>query len=105
MEKSLFEQTGGTYTQVGDYLLPDLILPPEKERPIGVWGQRHAWYLKRRHKILYFNLLTSRKLNGYLLDIEEQVQDLFIRIVNQMTKCEGATEHLKPENQMEWFSE
>lgn len=71
MEKSLFEQTGGTYTQVGDYLLPDLILPPEKERPIGVWGQRHAWYLKRRHKILYFNLLTSRKLNGYLLDIEE----------------------------------
>ena len=59
MEKSLFEQIGGTYTQVGDYLLPDLTLPPEEERPIGVWGQRHARYLKQHHKILFYSLLTS----------------------------------------------
>ena len=65
MEKSLFEQMGGTYTQVGDYMLPNLILPAENQ-PIGIWGQRHARYLKQHHRILYYNLLTSGKLNAHL---------------------------------------
>lgn len=102
MEKSLFKQIGGTYTQVGDYLLPDLNLPPEEERPIGVWGQRHARYLKQRHKILFYSLLTSGKLNAYLAEIDRQAEDMFSRLVKQTAECEGVTEQLKAENQMEW---
>ena len=102
MEKSLFEQIGGTYTQVGDYLLPDLTLPPEEERPIGVWGQRHARYLKQHHKILFYSLLTSGKLNAYLAEIDRQAEDMFSRLVKQTAECEGVTEQLKAENQMEW---
>ena len=66
MEKSLFEQLGGTYTQAGDYLLPNLTIPEEEQKPIGIWGQRHARHLKQHHKILYYNLLTSGKLNAHL---------------------------------------
>lgn len=73
MEKSLFEQMGGTYTQVGDYLIPNLRLPEQQGQPIGVWGQRHARYLKQHHKIIYMNLLTSGKLNDYLVDIEKYI--------------------------------
>lgn len=62
MKKSLFEQMGGIYTQVGDYLLPNLILPEQQDQPIGVWGQRHARHLQQHHKIIYMNLLTSGKL-------------------------------------------
>ena len=62
MAKTIFEQMGGTYTMQGDYYLPDLTLPAEEERPIGVWVQRHRQYLKQHHKILYYNLLTSGKL-------------------------------------------
>lgn len=102
MEKSLFEQIGGTYTQVGDYLLPDLTLPPEEERPIGVWGQRHARYLKQHHKILFYSLLTSGKLNAYLAEIDRQAEDMFSRLVKQTAECKGVTEQLKAENQMEW---
>ena len=102
MEKSLFEQIGGTYTQVGDYLLPDLTLPPEEERPVGVWGQRHARYLKQHHKILFYSLLTSGKLNAYLAEIDRQAEDMFSRLVKQTAECEGVTEQLKAENQMEW---
>lgn len=74
MEKSLFEQMGGTYTQVGDYLIPNLRLPEQQDQPIGVWGQRHARYLKQHHKIIYMNLLTIGKLNDYLVDIENQAE-------------------------------
>ena len=70
MEKSLFEQMGGTYSKVGDYSLPNLLLPQEETKPIGLWGQRHARYLKRSHKVLYMNLLTSGRLNNYLADID-----------------------------------
>ena len=102
MAKSLFEQMGGTYAQVADYLLPNLILPEEEQKSIGIWGQRHARYLKQNHKVLYMNLLTSGKLNAYLADIDEQAEDLFFRLVNQMVEREGVTEQLKMENQMEW---
>lgn len=101
MEKSLFEQMGGTYTQAGDYLFPNLILAEEKQNPIGIWGQRHARYLKQHHKILYYNLLTSGKLNNYLTDINKQAEDMFFRLVTQMAENEGVNEQLKANNPME----
>ena len=105
MEKSLFEQMGCTYTQVGDYLLPNLILPEQQGQPIGVWGQRHARYLKQHRKIIYMNLLTSGKLNDYLVDIENQAQNMFLQIVKQLAKSEGITEELKAKDQTEWVAQ
>lgn len=102
MAKTIFEEMGGTYTQIGDYLLPDLELPEEKQQPIGVWGQRHRRYLKEHRRATYATLLTSGKLNGYLADIDRQAEELFSRLVKQMAKAEGITEHLKADNQMEW---
>lgn len=102
MEKSLFEQMGGTYTQVGDYLLPNLTLPEKEQKPIGIWGQRHARYLKQYHKVLYMNLLTSGKLNGYLADIDEQAEDMFSRLVKEMAERQEVTEQLKATDQMVW---
>ena len=97
------EKTGISYTLQGNYYLPDLILPAEKEeRHIGVWGQRHAKYLKQNHKVLYMNLFTSGKLNNHLADVDEQAQEMFSRLVNQMAEYESVTEQLKAENQMEW---
>lgn len=106
MGKTIFEQMGGTYTQQGDYYLPNLVLPAEKEtRPIGVWGQRHLRYLKECHRITYANLLTSGKLNSYLVDIDERAENMFLRLVKQMAEHEGVTERLKAENQMEWVGQ
>lgn len=106
MEKSLFEQMGGTYTQVGDYLIPNLRLPEQQGKPIGVWGgQRHARYLKQHHKIIYMNLLTSGKLNNYLVDIENQAENMFLQIVKQLTESEHITEELKERNPMLWCSQ
>lgn len=105
MEKSLFEQMGGTYTQVGDYLLPNLILPEQQDQSIGVWGQRRARYLKQHHKIIYMNLLTSGKLNDYLVDIENQAENLFLQLVKQLAESENITEELKAKDQMEWVAQ
>ena len=106
MEKTIFEQMGGTYTNQGDCYLPNLVLPTEKEtRPIGVWGQRHLRYLKECHRITYANLLTSGKLNSYLVDIDERAENMFLRLVKQMAEHEGVTERLKAENQMEWVGQ
>lgn len=105
MEKSLFEQMGGTYTQVGDYLLPNLILPEQQDQALGVWGQRHARYLKQHHKIIYMNLLTSGKLNDYLVDIENQAENLFLQLVKQLAESENITEELKAKDQMEWVAQ
>ena len=91
-----------TYTRVGDYLLPDLKLPEEEQRPIGVWGQRHRRYLKEHRRASYATLLTSGKLNGYLADIDRQAEEMFLRLVKQMAEAEGVTETLKAANQMEW---
>ena len=93
---------GGTYTMQGDYCLPDLTLPPEEERPIGVWEQRRLRYLKQHHKILYYNLFTSGKLYSHLADVEEEAQSLFLRLVKEYAKRESVTEQLKAENPMEW---
>ena len=100
--ESLFEQLGGTYTRQGDYCLPDVCLPPEEERPIGVYGQRRRVYLKKHHRILYYNLLTAGVLDGHLADLNEQAEALFSRLVKQLSEKEGVTEALKAENQMLW---
>ncbi len=102
MNKTIFEQMGGTYTMQGDYYLPDLTLPPEEERQIGVWGQRRLHYLKQYHKILYYNLFTSGKLRSHLADIEEEAQSLFLRLVKEYAERESVTEQLKAENPVEW---
>ncbi len=99
MSKTIFEEMGGAYVRQGDYNLPCLSLPAEKEnRLIGVWGQRHLRYLKQHRKVLYTNLLTSGKLDSYLADINEQAEDMFLRLVEQMVNREGVTEHLHPRN-------
>ena len=101
MDKTIFEQMGGTYTMQGDYCLPNLILPSKEERPIGVWGQRRLRYLKHHHKILYYNLLTSGKLQSHLADVEEEAQELFFRLVKEYAEREGVSEQLKAEKPME----
>lgn len=103
MAKTIFEKMGGTYTQVGDYLLPDLKLPEEEQQSIGVWGQRHRRYLKEHRRATYATLLTSGKLNSYLADIDRQAEEMFSRVVKQMAEAEGVTETLKAANQMEWI--
>ena len=103
MAKTIFEKAGGTYTQVGDYMLPDLLpAEEEKEANIGVWGMRHKRYLKQNHKVRYYNLLTKGKLNSYLADIEQQAQDLFLRLVTDLAEKEDATEELKSTDMMLW---
>ena len=100
--KSIFAQSGGTYTLQGDYCLPNLTLPAEEERPIGVWGQRRLRYLKQHRKVLYYNLLTSGKLHSHLADVEEEAQILFSRLVKEYAEKEGVTEQLKSADQMAW---
>lgn len=102
MEKTLFEQMGGTYSQVGDYLLPNITVPDGTNEPIGVWGQRHARYLKEHRNVLYMNLLTSGKLNSHLAEIDKQAEDMFCRLVKEMAEKQDVTEQLKATNQMAW---
>lgn len=103
MANTIFEKQGGTYTQVGDCMLPDLLpAEEEKEGNIGVWGMRHKRYLKQNHKVRYYNLLTSGKLNLYLADIEQQAQQLFLRLVKDLAEKENITEELKSTDMMLW---
>ena len=103
MEKSLFEQMGGTYTRQGDYLLLNLVLPAGEERPTGVWRRRRLRYLKQQRRIQDCNLLTSGKLHAHLADVEEQAQEFFSRLVNEYVEQEGITEQLKATNQIAWI--
>ena len=102
MAKSLFEELGGKYEWQGDYLIPCLTIPAEKEQPIGTWGQRHLDYLKKYRKVTYINLLTSGRLNAYLADIDRQAQEHFERLIEGMKQAQGITEQLKAENALEW---
>ena len=103
MEKVIYDEKNGLWYELqGDYYIPCLKLPEEEQQHIGVWGQRHLRYIKQNSKVLYLNLLTSGKLNGYLADIDKQAEDMLSRLVNQMAECEGVTEKLKADNQMEW---
>ena len=102
MAKTIFEEMGGTYTQIGNYFIPNLKLPEEETQPIGIWGQRHKRYLKEHKTASYATLLTSGKLNSYLADIDKQAEEMFSRLVRQMTDRESVTEQLKADNQLEW---
>ena len=101
-QKTIFEQLGGTYSQQGDYLLPNLKMPEQPEYNIGVWGQRRRRYLKQHRPILYTNLLTSCKLSEHLADIEEECNERMENLVKAMAKQEGVTEVLKAADQMAW---
>lgn len=104
MTKTIFEEMGGTYVRQGDYFIPCLTLPAEKEnKPIGVWGQRHKRYLQEHKRATYTTLLTSGKMNSYLADINEQAEEMFLRLVEQTAERERVTERLKAENQMKWI--
>ena len=102
MEKTIFEQMGGTYHEENGYLIPNLTLPSEEEKPIGIWGQRHKRYLKEHRKATYTTLLTSGKLNTYLANINEQAQERFERLIEQMKQSQGITEQLKADNALKW---
>ena len=103
MKKTIFEEMGGTYVRCGDYFIPNLTLPEEEEsRVVGVWGQRYLRYLKEYRRSAYLDLLMSGRLNSYLADVEEQAQERFERIVEQMKQAQGITEQLKANNIWEW---
>ena len=104
MDKYIYDKRNGLWYELqGDYYIPCLELPAEKEeRHIGVWGQRHRRYLKAIRRALYTSLLTSGKLNSYLADIDRQAEEMFSRLVKQLSEKEGVTETLKAENQMLW---
>jgi len=104
MDKYIYDKRNGLWYELqGDYYIPCLELPAEKEeRHIGIWGQRHLRYLKQHRKVLYSELLISGKLNDYLADLNEQAEELFSRLVKQLAEKEGVTEAIKEENQMLW---
>ena len=91
-----------TYTQQGEYLLPNLKLPEQPKVEIGVFGQRHKRYLKEHHRLIYFNLLTSCKLAAYLADIDSQANEMYDLLVRQLSEKENLTELLKEDHPMEW---
>ena len=103
MDKYIYDESNGLWYELqGDYYIPCLILPTEKEQPIGLWGQWHLRYLKEYRRSIYTTLLTSGKLNTYLADIDEQAQERMERLTAQMKQAEGIMEQLKAENAMEW---
>ena len=102
MEKTIFEEMGGTYHEENGYFIPNLSLPPEEKTPIGIWGQRHKRYLKEHRKATYTTLLTSGKLTTYLAEVDQQAQEQFERLIEQMKQAQGITEQLKAENALEW---
>lgn len=105
MEKYITdERTGLKYELVGDYYLIAGDDEPE-ECYIGIWGQRHLWYLKQHHKTVYAELLTSGKLSEYLAELNEQAENMFFRLVKELAEKNGITEMLKSENQMRWVQE
>lgn len=100
MEKSTFEQMGGTYRQEAGYLLPNLTVP--ESTPIGIWGQRRKRYLREHRGPLYTALLLGGKLDAHIMEVDQQAQEMFSRLIEQMAGQEGITELLKQENQMKW---
>ena len=104
MDKYIYDDKNGLWYELqGDYYIPCLILPAEKEQPIGLWGQRHLRYLKEHRRSTYTTLLTSGKLNSYLADVDTQAIKMMFRLVEQMAEREGVTELLKADNHMEWI--
>lgn len=103
MKNRIYDEKNGLwYEKQGDYYLPCLALPEQKNKPIGVWGQLHLRYIKQHKRGFYTNLLTFCKLNSYLADIDKQAEEMFSRLVKQLVEKENITEKLKAENQMIW---
>ena len=103
MDKYIYDESNGLWYELqGDYYIPCLVLPAEEEQPVGLWGQRHLHYLKEYRRGTYINLLTSGRLNAYLVKIDKQAQERFERIVEQMKQAQGITEQLKADNALEW---
>ena len=103
MDKYIYDDKNGLWYELqGDYYIPCLILPAEKEQPIGLWGQRHLRYLKEYRRNTYTTLLISGRLNTYLADIDKQAQERMERLTEQMKRAQGITEQLKTENALEW---
>ena len=103
MDRYIYDEKNGLWYELqGDCYVPCLKLPEEEPSHIGVWGQRHLRYLKQYHKVRYYNLLTNGKLNGHLANIDRQAEELFFRLVKQLSEKEGVAETLKAENQMLW---
>ena len=91
------------YRQVGDYLIPNLIIPPEDASiTLGKWGMMHKTYLEKHKKVLFNTLLIKGKLYQHCAEVESQARDMFDTLVEQMKAAEGVTEQLKEENQLEW---
>lgn len=104
MDKYIYDENNGLWYELqGEHYVPCLILPPEEEKPIGIWGQRHLRYIKEHKRLFYVNLLTSGKLNSYLADINEQAEELFFRLVKQLAEKEDITEKLKSTDPMAWI--
>ena len=103
MKNRIYDENNGLwYAKQGDYYLPELALPLEEEKLIGIWEQRYLWYLKENKQLIYLNLLTSGRLNEYLTSVDEQAEDMFFRLVKQYADRQGVTEQLKVENQLLW---
>ncbi len=104
MDKYIYDENNGLWYELqGDYYIPCLTLPAEKENnPIGIWGQRHKRYLKEYRKATYTTLLTNGNLNSYLANIDGQAEEMFSRLVKQMAEREGVTEQLKADKQLGW---
>ncbi len=104
MDKYIYDESNGLWYELqGDYYIPCLTLPTEKEhKPIGLWGQRHKRYLQEHNKIFYTTLLTSGKLNEYLVDVDKQTEEHFERLMEQMKQSQDITEQLKSENALKW---
>ena len=102
MQKSIFELMGGTYTRVGDYLLPNLTIDESEQQPIGKYGRMRKRYLKEYRPVLYTNLLTTGKLDQHLAEIDNACEERMELLTRQMASQEGVTETLKASDQMEW---
>ncbi len=104
MNKSSFEQNGGTYRMVGDYKIPNITLPAEASKPLGVWGLKRKDYLMNHKRVQFNIMLMTGTLWTHLAEIDEQASALFSRLVEQMKVNEGIAEQLKEQDQMEWVT-
>ena len=106
MDKYIFDESNCLWYELqGDYYIPCLILPEEETQSIGLWGQRHKQYLKEHRHIVYTTMLIDGTLNRYLADINQQAEQMFHRLIDEMAQKQGVTEQLKAENQMEWVQQ
>ena len=104
MQKSIFEQMGGTYTQIGDYFIPNLVIGETAQSPLGKYGRMRKRYLKEHRPVLYTNLLVTGKLDQHLAEIDMACEEQVELLIKQMAKQEGVTETLKATDQMAWVA-